>query len=118
MNRILWVVQVLLALLFLFAGVMKLITPVEQMTKVVPLSGSFIHFIAVAEILGAFGLILPRWLGIRAGLTVVAAFCLLIIMIGAVNITLQTQPVSSAILPFVSGVLCVFVAYGRWRLVP
>ena len=46
----LWVVQVLLALLFLFAGAMKFIMPIEEMTKQMPsMSGTFLHFIGVCE---------------------------------------------------------------------
>ena len=59
MNYALWIVQGLLALVFLFAGGMKLVMPVEEMTKQVPLPGLFLRFIAVAEVLGALGLILP-----------------------------------------------------------
>lgn len=116
MNRVLWIVQILLALLFLFAGVMKFVIPVEQMTKQIPLSGGFLHFIGAAEVLGAFGLILPLWLQIKAWLTPLAASCLAVIMIGATVVVWQTQPGSGVALPFATLVLCVFVAYGRWRV--
>ena len=114
MNRALWVVQILLALLFAFAGAMKFIMPMDQMTKQIPLQPSFIYFIGVAEILGAIGLILPRLLNIRPGLTPLAAACLVVIMIGAVKLSLPGG-VAMAILPFVTGLLCIFVAWGRWR---
>ena len=35
----LWIVQGLLALTFLYAGGMKLVLPIEEMTKAVPLPG-------------------------------------------------------------------------------
>jgi uncharacterized membrane protein YphA (DoxX/SURF4 family) len=117
MNRVLWIVQILLALVFLFAGVVKFVIPVDQMTKQMPLSGGFIHFVAVAELLGALGLILPLMLGIRPGLTPLAAACLFIVMIGATAVTWQTQPGPGVAIPGVTGVLCAFVAYGRWRTV-
>ena len=117
MNRVLWVVQVLLALLFAFAGAMKFIMPMDQMTKQMPvaLSPSFIYFIGVAEILGAIGLILPGLLRIQRGLTRLAAAGLAVIMIGATWISFLIGP-SMAILPFVTGLLCAFVAWGRWRV--
>src|SRR6266566_2107385 len=59
MTTALWIVQGLLALLFLFAGSMKLILPVEMMTAQMPLPGLFLRFIGVAEVAGALGLILP-----------------------------------------------------------
>jgi uncharacterized membrane protein YphA (DoxX/SURF4 family) len=120
MTYVLWVVQGLLALLFLFAGGTKLILPVEEMTKQmpVPLPGLFLRFIAVAEVLGALGLILPGLLRIRPGLTPLAAAGLVIIMIGATVIMLAGGSVAPGLMPFVVGLLAAFVAYGRWRLAP
>ena len=88
MTYALWVVQVLLALLFVFAGGMKLVLPLDQLAGPVPLPGAFIRFIGVAELLGGLGLILPAALRIRPGLTPLAAAGLVVIMIGAVVITL------------------------------
>jgi uncharacterized membrane protein YphA (DoxX/SURF4 family) len=120
MNIALWIVQVLLALLFLWAGGIKLVMPVEEMMKQMPLPlpGWFLRFIGVAEILGALGLILPRLLRIRPGLTPLAAAGLVIIMIGAVVLTLMTGDVVMALIPLVVGILSAFVACGRWRLAP
>jgi uncharacterized membrane protein YphA (DoxX/SURF4 family) len=118
MTVALWIVQGLLALLFLFAGVSKLIMTVEEMTKDVPMPGAFLRFIAVAEILGAIGLILPSLLRIKPGLTPLAAAGLAVIMSGATLITLTYMGVGMALVPLVVGLLAVFVAYGRWRLAP
>lgn len=120
MNRALWFVQILLALLFLFAGVMKFIMPVDQMTQGMPpalASGTFIHFIGRCEILGAIGLVLPALLRIKPGLTPLAAAALVIIMIGAVTVSLP-QGIGVALIPLVTGLLATFVAWGRWRLAP
>lgn len=119
MKYALWTIQVLLALLFIFSGVMKFVIPVETMTKDTPmLSGLFIHFIGVCEILGALGLILPGLFRIKTWLTPLAASCLVVIMIGAVVITLGIGGIPKAVVPFVVGLLLAFVAYGRWRVVP
>ena len=115
MNRALWIVQGLLAALFLFAGVIKLVMPIEALTQQLPLPGLFLRFIAVCEVLGALGLILPGLLGIQPGLTPVAAAGLVIIMIGATTITAASGPVAMALFPLVVGLLAAFVAYGRWR---
>jgi uncharacterized membrane protein YphA (DoxX/SURF4 family) len=114
----LWIVQVLLALLFLFAGGMKLVLPLDALKGPVPLPGLFVRFIGVAEILGALGLILPGLLRIRPGLTPLAAAGLVIIMIGATVITLMGGDIGPALAPLVVGLLAAFVAYGRWRLAP
>ena len=99
MNIALWVVQALLAALFLFAGGMKFVMSVEEMTKQIPLPGWFLHFIGVCEILGALGLILPWLRRIRPGLTPLAAAGLVIIMIGATVIVLMTDGIAMALIP-------------------
>jgi hypothetical protein len=123
MTYVLWIVQGLLALLFLFTGGIKLVLPIEVMTEQmpVPLPGPFLRFIGVAEVLGAVGLILPWLLGIRLGLTRLAAAGLVIIMTGATVLTLAgvvPGGVAGALIPLMVGLLSAFVAYGRWRLTP
>src|SRR5262245_37288640 len=117
MTYALWIVQALLALLFLFAGVAKLVMPDDEMTTDIHLPGQFLRFIGVIEILGALGLILPSLLRIRPGLTPLDAAGLVIIMIGATVISLVLGVVM-AVMPFVTGLLAAFVAYGRWKLAP
>jgi uncharacterized membrane protein YphA (DoxX/SURF4 family) len=119
LNIVLWVVQVLLALLFIWAGGMKLVLPLEKLAGPVALPGLFLRFIGVVELLGGLGLILPGLLRIRPGLTPLAAAGLVIIMIGAVGITFAGGVnVGLALIPAVTGLLAAFVAYGRWRLAP
>ena len=118
MNIVLWLVQTLLALLFLFTGGMKLIMPIEEMTQQIPMPGLFLRFIGVCEVLGGLGLVLPWLLGIRPGLTPLAAAGLVIIMIGATATTIMTGQLAISLVPLAVGILCLFVAYGRWRLVP
>lgn len=120
MNKTLWTIQILLAGLFLFAGGFKLLTPIEEMVKQLPvaLSGGFLQFIAVCEVLGGLGLILPGLLRIKPVLTPLAGAGLVIIMIGATAISLKAPNPATALFPFVTGVLAVFVAYGRWKLAP
>ena len=123
MNVILWVLQVLLALLFLFAGGTKLILPISVLTQMqspnqVMLPGWFIRFIGVAEVLGGLGLVLPGLLRNRQYLTSLAALGLAIIMVGAVVITIMGDGVQMAIGPFVILLLLLFIAYARWRVRP
>src|SRR3984893_9261403 len=117
-NVVLWILQVLLAVLFMFAGVMKFVMPIEEMTKQITLPGWFLHFIGVAEILGAIGLVLPGILRIRTGLTPIAAAALVIIMIGATAVNLKTGQNGAALTTVVVGLLLVFLAYNRWRIAP
>jgi len=117
-NVVLWVIQTLLALLFLFSGGVKLSMPIEPMAKQAGLPGTFLRFIGVMEVLGGIGLILPGILRIRTFLTPLAAAGLVIIMIGATVIMYRVNGAVQALTPAVVGVLAAFVAYGRWRLAP
>jgi uncharacterized membrane protein YphA (DoxX/SURF4 family) len=118
MNIALWIVQALLAALFLFAGGTKLVLPIDEMTKQMPMPGLFLRFIGVCEVLGALGLILPGLTSIRTGLTPLAAVGLVLIMIGATVVTLMTGEIAMSLFPLVVGIFAAFVAYGRWRLAP
>jgi hypothetical protein len=109
----LWIVQVLLAALFLFAGTMKLATPAAELARLAPLSPAFLKFIGVCEVLGALGLVLPGLLHVRVQLTWLAAAGLVVIMIGAVVVSALTQGPASAVMPLVVGVLAGFVAISR-----
>ena len=120
MNLALWIVQALLAALFLFAGGIKLVTPMEDMMKQMPLPlpDWFVLFTGVVEVLGALGLVLPWVLRIKPGLTPLAAAGLVIVMIGAAVYTWAAGDVALALIPLLVGLLCALVAYGRWWLAP
>src|SRR2546428_10980317 len=108
LTSLLWIIQGLLALLFLFAGSIKLIMPIEMLTAQMPLPlpGLFLRFIGTAEVTGALGLILPGLLRIRPILTPLAACGLLIIMVGATVVTLAGGEGLPALLPPVVGGPC------------
>jgi hypothetical protein len=113
-TYVLWIVQALLAVVFLLAGGMKLVTPLDVLyaQMPLPLPGVFIRFIGGCEVLGAVGLILPGLTRIRPELTALAARGLVLIMVGAVMFTPPTDLALAAI-PAALGLLAAFVAYGR-----
>ena len=118
MNILLWIIQILLALLFLFAGGSKLYLSAADLQAMgspnqVLLPAWFIKFIGVAEVLGALGLILPGLVGFKQFLTPLAALGLAIIMIGAVVVTIMGDGLVMAITPLIICLLCFFVAYKR-----
>ena len=119
-NALLWSVQCVLALLFLFGGGMKLVLPIATLTQQggPPLPGLFLRFIGVLEVAGALGMVLPGLLHLRAELTPLAAAGLVIVMSGATGVTLASGAAAGALVPVAVGFLAAFVAYGRWRLVP
>ena len=123
MNILLWILQILLALLFLFGGITKLVIPADILMASAPPGSTqfpalFLKFIGLCETLGGLGLILPGIFHRRQELTPLAAAGLVIIMIGAVVITAKDQGISAALFPLIIGLLCAFVAYGRWKLRP
>jgi DoxX-like protein len=112
-SKLLWVLQGLLAALFLFAGGFKLVTPGPALEQQAHMSAIFLKFIGVCETLGGLGLILPGIFKIREELTPIAAVGLVIIMIGAVVVTIMQGQGASAAFPGIVGVLCAIVAWGR-----
>ena len=123
MNVVLWILQVLLALLFLFAGGAKLVMSAEALSQPaepnqVMLPVWFIRFVGVCEFLGGLGLVLPGLLKIRQYLTPLAALGLAIIMVGAVVFTVINGAISVAVLNVVILLLLLFIAYARRRVTP
>src|SRR5262245_7335367 len=123
MNVVLWILQVLLALLFLFVGGSKLVMPIELLTQAgspnqIDFPGWFIRFIGVCEFLGGLGLIMPGLFRKQQYLTPLAAVGLAIIMVGAVAVSVIGDGIRMGIGPFVILLLLLFVAYARWRVRP
>ena len=101
MNYTLWAIQILLALLYLFAGSVKLLLPVAELTKQMVFPGTFLRFIGGCEVLGAVGLILPGLLRRRQELTPVAAIGLSIIMLGATVLLIANPGAGAPLMPMV-----------------
>jgi putative oxidoreductase len=101
--KIVWSIRIALALLFLFAGGMKLAMPAALLAQQTPLPVWFVRCIGVAEISGAIGLLV-------AGLTRAAAVCLSALMVGATILTVASGGGVTALLPFTVGTLAVVIA--------
>lgn len=127
MNIIVWVLQGLLAAMFLMAGVMKATqsrakikeSGGERMAWVDSVSEGGVTAIGVLEFLGALGLILPQVTGILPWLTPLAAVGLALTMIGAAALHIKRGDDTSAIVTnIVIMAIAAFVAYARFALVP
>ena len=118
MNIALWVLQALLALAFLGAGVNHLVRSKEklrsQMAWVEDFPAPAVKLIGALEILGAAGLILPALLHIAVILTPLAAVGLLIVMIGAVVTHLRRHEMGGMVPALVLGILAAVVAALRF----
>lgn len=110
----LWIVTVLLALLFLAAGVVKSTTPREKLVPKMPymedLSNGQARVVGILEFLGALGLVLPAATGVLPWLTPVAAFALAATMgvASALHVKREESPVVSVVL----GVVALVVGIG------
>ena len=118
MNIVLWILQILLALAFGFAGAMKLTQPVaklgKQMVWVPRFPEPVVRLVGAAELLGALGLILPRATGIAPILTPIAAVGLaLVMLLGAIH-HLQHKEPKLVPVNVVLFALAVIVAIGRF----
>ena len=121
MNIVLWVVQALLAVLYLMAGGMKTFNTVkarETMTWTQGRSDSFVRFVGTMELLGAVGLILPLLTDILPWLTVLAAIGLALIQLLAIS-TVHLPRKEYNVIPvnIVLLTLAVLVAFGRWTII-
>ena len=120
MAKVLWVVQVCLAIFFVYGGLLKLIPPdslpgarlVAWLLS--PLPKPLLYFSGISEMLGGLGLILPTSLRILPMLTPLAAIGLIMEMVGAaIFIPIYYNSVFVAS-PVVTGLLLAFVGYGCW----
>lgn len=123
MTVVLWVVQALLALGFLLAGVSKLTQPIATLSKrmgwVTVVPAWQVRGIGLAETLGAIGLILPGVTGIAPLLTVAAAAGLLIVMVGAAVFHSVRREGAQAVIPtLVLGALALVIVVGRLTVAP
>jgi uncharacterized membrane protein len=116
MSYALWFVQVVLTIVFLSAGGVKLVLPIDMLGLPFQLPAVFVRFIGLCEVLGALGLVLPGVLRVRTELTPLAALGLAAIMVGATMFTPPDQ-IQLAIVPIGVGLLAACVAYARWRVV-
>src|SRR5689334_15093980 len=117
MDTVLWVLQVLPALIFLATGVRKLIRTDDQIRAVkwvrtIPVG--VVRGIGVLEILGAMGVILPRLTGILPCLTPVAGIGLVALMLGAVWVNWRAQLYAPIVANVVVSAMAVAMVYGRF----
>lgn len=118
----LWVVQALLGALFIATGVWKLLTPIAQLSSMIPWAGqvsrSFLVAIAIIDLLGGVGVVLPALLRIKPGLTTLAALGCALLQVCAIVFHLSRGEGANTPFNFVLVGLSSFVAWGRHYKVP
>jgi len=122
MNTFLWVLQIILAVIYIVSGVMKVTRPKmklePQMGFVEDFSSRSVKLIGTAEVLGALGLVLPAATGVATVLTPLAATGLVILMAGAIVVHRRRGESAAAVVPAVLLVLSLVVAIGRFGPYP
>ena len=119
MNVLLWVVQFLIALAFLGAGILKVTKSREElqptMEWVEDFSPGTVRFIGAAEVLAGVGLLVPSLTGIAPVLSAVAAVGLVLLMAGAtITHVRRHEVVPNAVVTVALLALAAFVAWGRF----
>lgn len=122
MNISLWVVQGLLAAMFLMAGANKLFQSIPELSKMLPwvtqVPEGLVRFIGFSEFLGGIGLLLPAILRIKPILTSYAAIGLAVVMLLASIFHISKGEMSVIGMNFVFMAMALFVAWGRMKKVP
>jgi len=122
MTIALWVVQGLLAFLFLFAGGVKAFLPLPRVKKTFPwakdVPAGLTRFIGGAELLGALGIMLPAVTGILLWLAIAAAFGLALVLLCAAVFHASRREFSGIGLTVILLGLALFVVIGRLLWAP
>lgn len=121
MSIAFWIVAGLTAVAFFGAGTMKLVRPVSALEQsgmgwVEDYSAGTVKLIALAEVLGAIGLILPIATGIAPALSPIAGIALAVLMAGAVAVHVRRgeSPVAAivlTVLPLAAAVLGIILLF-------
>lgn len=116
-NIILWIMQILLAVILIWAGLTKLFEPIEKLSAMWPWTGqvpvAFVKFTGIVDLLGAAGLILPSLLRIKPKLTPIAAVALCVLMVCAIVFHVARGEASHIGINIVFIGIAAFVAWGR-----
>ncbi len=122
MGTFLWVLQWVLALMFLMAGVMKMMRPKEKLAEkmgwVNDFSAGAVKTIGMIEVLAAIGLVVPPLVGIAPDFTPAAAAGLVLLMIGAARVHIRRKEPQMVMINTVLGVMALVVAWGRFISLP
>jgi uncharacterized membrane protein YphA (DoxX/SURF4 family) len=119
MNNIVWIIQGVLALIFLSSGLMKLTQSRRRlaagpMPYMEDLTDGAARTIGRIEILAAFGLIVPAALGIVPIVSAFAAAGIVLLMIGAARVHIRRRETSALPINIALGLLALFVAIERF----
>jgi uncharacterized membrane protein YphA (DoxX/SURF4 family) len=121
MNILLWVLQILVALMYAASGVMKVFM-FDKISADVQSFGALPRqawtALGILELVCAVGLIAPAALHWQPALTILAATLLAIESLVFIGVHVQYREITPTIMSGVLGVIMAFIAYGRMVLQP
>lgn len=117
LHIILWIAQIILAAILIWAAVTKWFTPAGKLAAMWPWTGqtsrTFVQFTGLVDLLGGLGLILPGLLHIQPKLTPTAAIGVVLLMVCAIVFHVSRGEASLIGINIVFAVLAAFIAWGR-----
>jgi len=121
MNILLWVLQILTALLYGSSGVMKVFM-FDKVSQDVPSFGALPRAawtaLGILELVCTVGLIVPAAFHWQPPLTIVAATVLAVESLVFIGVHVKYREVAPILFSGVLGLLMAFIAYGRMVLQP
>jgi hypothetical protein len=121
MNIVVLIVQIIVGLLFILAGVLRGTRPIDKLVEQSPWAAAIplplVRFIGLAEALGGLGVLVALVVG-QHWLAILAASGLALIMLLAVLFHATRREYREVGITLVLGILPAFVAFGRAFLVP
>lgn len=117
LNLVLWIAQLVLAVVFSLAGAMKLFTPMAELAHALPWTAAaapaLVRFIGLSELAGAVGLLLPSLTRVLPVLTPLAASCLMLVMLLAAAFHATRGELAALPISIILASLAAVVAWGR-----
>ncbi|MDF3029409.1 MAG: hypothetical protein K0S23_3716 [Fluviicola sp.] len=121
-HIVLWIAQILLSLCLIWAGIVKLFQPIDQLETMWPWTGevspALVKLTGIIDLLGALGLLLPSLFKFKPILTPIAAIGIILLMIAASVFHTCRGEGSQIGFNIVVAVISAFIAYGRLKLAP
>lgn len=119
LNISLWVVQSLLSIMFIMAGTMNTVQPIEKLAPMMPwvthVSPLLVRFVGISQLLGGIGLLLPSILRIKPQLTAWAAIGIVALLTCAVIFHISIGEINMIGVPIAFGLISAFIAWGRMK---
>lgn len=122
LHRALWAAQIMVALVFCAAGLVKFFTPISQLSGMLPWAGELppvlVRTLGVIDLAGGLGVLLPSLTRVLPRLAVQAALGCIALQLCAIAFHLSRGEASVLPLNLVLLPLCVFIFWGRGKRFP